>query len=318
MRIVRTVADLREHLSDARAAGARSVGLVATMGALHEGHLSLIRAAAADCDCVVVSLFVNPTQFGPGEDFESYPRDERRDAALAAEAGVDLLFAPPPAEIYPAGFSTEVSVAGIGDVLCGAPDRRGRGHFDGVATVVARLFGICGPDVAYFGQKDYQQTLVIRRMAADLALPVRIEVCPIVREPDGLALSSRNAYLEPADRRRAPALKRALDAAWLAIAAGETLPGAVAAGREVLRKAAIEPEYFEVLRAGDLREPSFEPHESLVIAVAARVGGARLIDNCLVEVPAPAPDPTHPIAWPASAGQTNGTDPVSGAVTTTK
>ncbi len=253
---------------------------------------------------MVMSLFVNPAQFAPGEDFERYPRDEQRDAALAEEAGVDLVFAPSVDEVYPEGFSTTVRVEGITDVLCGAPGSRGPGHFDGVATVVAKLFSICAPDVAYFGQKDYQQTLVIRRMAADLNLAVRVEVCPIVREPDGVALSSRNAYLEPEDRRRAPALKRALDAAERAIASGRTAADAASTGRAVLAEAAIEPEYFEVLRAEDLAQPSGKPGERVVIAVAAQVGRARLIDNCLAEMP-------------VEDARPNGTDPVSGAVTTT-
>jgi pantoate--beta-alanine ligase len=286
------------------------------MGAFHDGHLSLMVRARGDCDVVVVSLFVNPAQFGAGEDLERYPRDELRDAAFAAEAGADILFAPRVAEIYPEGFATTVSVAGIGDVLCGAAERRGRGHFDGVATVVAKLFGICSPDVAYFGQKDYQQTVVIRRMVSDLDLPVRIEVCPIVREPGGLALSSRNAYLTPADRRRATALKRSLDTAALEIAAGGSVPGAVAAGCAVLRGAGIEPEYFEARRAEDLGEPSGTAGERLVIAVAAQVGGARLIDNCLADVPVAMTGTGPSIAWPAAAAGHEGTDPVSGAVTT--
>jgi len=273
------------------------------MGALHEGHVSLLRRARAECDVVVMSLFVNPTQFAPGEDFERYPRDEARDAALAEEAGVDVVFAPSPGEIYPEGFATTVHVTGVTAVLCGDPRSRGPEHFDGVATVVAKLFSICSPDVAYFGQKDYQQTLVIRRMAADLNLPVRVEVCPIVREPDGLALSSRNAYLGSDDRRRAPALKRALDAAQREIAAGSAAEDAAASGRAVLAEAEVDPEYFEVLRADDLSAPSAAPGERLVIAVAARVGPARLIDNCLAEVP-------------VSGARPNGTDPVSGAVTT--
>jgi len=273
------------------------------MGALHEGHVSLLRRARAECDVVVMSLFVNPTQFAPGEDFERYPRDEARDAALAEEAGVDVVFAPSAGEIYPEGFATTVHVTGVTAVLCGDPRSRGPEHFDGVATVVAKLFSICSPDVAYFGQKDYQQTLVIRRMAADLNLPVRVEVCPIVREPDGLALSSRNAYLGSDDRRRAPALKRALDAAQREIAAGSAAGDAAASGRAVLAEAEVDPEYFEVLRADDLSAPSAAPGERLVIAVAARVGPARLIDNCLAEVP-------------VSGARPNGTDPVSGAVTT--
>jgi pantoate--beta-alanine ligase len=302
LKALRTITELRAALAAPRAAG-RVVGLVPTMGALHEGHLGLLRQARADCDVVVMSLFVNPTQFGPGEDFERYPRDAERDAEEAAAEGVDLLFAPPAGEIYPDGFATTVTVRGVSEVLCGAPASRGPGHFDGVATVVAKLFAICVPDVAYFGQKDYQQTIVIKRMAADLDLPVRIEVCPTVREPDGLALSSRNAYLPAADRRRAPMLKRSLDAAGREIAAGRAIEDAQASGRAVLAEAGIEPEYFEVLRAADLTPPAGEPGEGLLIAVAARLGPARLIDNCLAEVP-------------VSGIRPQGTDPVSGAVTT--
>jgi pantoate--beta-alanine ligase len=242
---------------------------------------------------VVMSLFVNPTQFGPGEDFERYPRAWARDAALAEQAGVDLIFAPAPEEIYPEGFATSLRVRGVPEVLCGAPGARGREHFDGVATVVAKLFAICAPDVAYFGQKDYQQTLVIKRMTADLDLPVRVEVCPTVREPDGLALSSRNAYLGPEDRRRAPALKRALDAAERQMAAGMPPAEAAATARAVLAEAAIDPEYLEVLRAEDLGAPSGTPGELLVIAVAAQVGPARLIDNVLTRVPAAVGGPDH-------------------------
>jgi pantoate--beta-alanine ligase len=303
LRTLRTITDLRSALAEVRAEG-RTIGLVPTMGALHDGHVSLLRRARSECDVVVMSLFVNPAQFAPGEDFEHYPRDEARDATIAEEAGVDLIFAPPAEEVYPAGFATKVRVGGVTDSLCGAPTSRGPEHFDGVATVVAKLFSICAPDVAYFGQKDYQQSLVIRRMAADLNLPVRVEVCPIVREPDGLALSSRNAYLGREPRRRAPALKRALDAAERAIAAGGTPAEAAATGRAVLAEADVEPEYLEVLRADDLAAPSGSPGERLVIAVAARVGPARLIDNCLLEVP-------------ESGARANGTDPVSGAVTTT-
>ena len=171
MRTVQTVAELRRAVADARAAG-NSIGLVPTMGSLHEGHLSLVRRAAADCGFVVVSLFVNPSQFGPGEDYERYPRDEQRDAGLAADAGADLLFAPTTREVYPDGFATTVSVAGLTDVLCGSPGSRGASHFDGVATVVAKLLNMCAPDVAYFGQKDYQQSLVIRRVVRDLDIPV--------------------------------------------------------------------------------------------------------------------------------------------------
>src|SRR5215469_10751578 len=199
---LRTKAELRSALADARRAG-QTIGLVPTMGYLHEGHLSLIRAARAECDLVVMSLFVNPTQFGPGEDLDRYPRDEERDLRLAAEAGADLVFAPAVEEVYPDGadaFVTRVEVTGpLTEVLDGDPARRGPEHFRGVTTVVAKLFSLVGPDVAYFGQKDAQQALVIRRMVRDLDMPVRIEVCSTVREPDGLALSSRNAHLSPED-----------------------------------------------------------------------------------------------------------------------
>src|SRR4029077_4335643 len=189
---------------------ARSIGLVPTMGYLHEGHLSLLRAARAECDVVVMSLFVNPAQFGPGEDLDHYPRDEERDAALAAEAGVDFVYAPPVEEVYPEGFCTQIAVEGLTEVLCGDPSRRGPGHFHGVTTVVAKLFNTVQPDVAYFGQKDAQQVATIRRMVRDLDIPVRIEALPIAREPDGFAMSWRNAFPAPGDRERAAALSRAL------------------------------------------------------------------------------------------------------------
>ncbi len=209
VKFVRAKDDLRAMLATARREE-RSIGLVPTMGYLHEGHLSLLRAARAECDVVVMSLFVNPAQFGPGEDLDRYPRDEERDAALAAEAGVDLIYAPSVEQVYPEGFSTQVAVEGLTEVLCGDPARRGPGHFRGVTTVVAKLFNTVQPDVAYFGQKDAQQVAAIRRMARDLDIPVRVEALPIVREPDGLAMSSRNAYLSAGDRERAAALSRAL------------------------------------------------------------------------------------------------------------
>ena len=219
MRTVRTVAELRAALA-ARRDASQTVGLVPTMGSFHDGHLALMRPARETSDCVVVSLFVNPTQFGPTEDLAAYPRDEARDAGLASTAGVDLLFAPPVEEVYPDGFATTVRVDGVSEVLCGDAERRGRGHFDGVTTVVAKLFNMVGPDVAFFGQKDAQQVVVIERMVRDLDIPVRIETVPTVREPDGLALSSRNAYLDPAERDRATALSRALAAAESAVARG--------------------------------------------------------------------------------------------------
>src|SRR5690349_19153414 len=199
MNVARTPAAVREELAAARREG-RSIGLVPTMGYLHEGHLSLLAAAHEECDVVVMSLFVNPTQFRPGEDFDSYPRDEERDLRLAEEAGADLVYAPAPGDVYPDGFSTEVRVSELTEVLDGAPDSRGPEHFHGVTTVVAKLFNTVGPDFAYFGQKDAQQAVVIRRMAADLDFGVQIRILPIVREADGLAKSSRNVRLSPEDR----------------------------------------------------------------------------------------------------------------------
>ncbi|WP_456286482.1 pantoate--beta-alanine ligase [Microbacterium sp. JZ70] len=280
MRIVRTVSDMRAAVRTARAEGA-SIGLVPTMGAFHEGHLSLMRRAREASDVVVVSLFVNPTQFGANEDLGSYPRDEARDAALAEEAGADILFAPPVSEMYPDGFATTIHVSGITDVLCGA--HRGPHHFDGVATVVAKLLSIVTPEVAFFGQKDAQQVLVVRRLVRDLDLPVRIEACPIVREPDGLAMSSRNVYLDAAARAQATALNRALTAAEDLAARGER-DGAVllAAARSVLAEAGIEPEYLELRDAEHLR-PLVRVDRDALLAVAARVGAARLIDNRILK-----------------------------------
>ena len=228
MKVIRTVAELRAELLGARRAG-RTIGLVPTMGSFHEGHLSLMRRARQDCDVVVVSLFVNPTQFNDATDLDAYPRDPERDAGLAADIGVDYLFAPAVEEVYPPGFATTVSVARLTETLEGA--HRGRAHFDGVATVVTKLFNMVGPDVAYFGQKDAQQALVIQRFVRDLDIPVAIEVCPTVREADGLAMSSRNVHLSPADRARAAALHRALSAAREAVSAGERDPSAAREAR---------------------------------------------------------------------------------------
>jgi pantoate--beta-alanine ligase len=281
MRTVRTVAELRAALAARRAAG-QTVGLVPTMGYFHEGHLTLMRAAREACDCVVVSLFVNPTQFGAGEDLDAYPRDEARDAGMAAAEGVDLLFAPPVEEVYPDGFATTVTVDGVSEVLCGDVERRGRGHFDGVTTVVAKLFNMVRPDAAFFGQKDAQQVVVIRKLVRDLDIPVRIETVATVREPDGLALSSRNAYLEPADRERAAALRRALAAAEQAVAGGTVAAAEViAAARGELDAAGIEPEYLELRSTTDL-SPVERVNGSTLLAVAARVGRARLIDNTVL------------------------------------
>jgi pantoate--beta-alanine ligase len=281
VRTVRTVAELRTALSPERGAG-RSVGLVPTMGAFHEGHLSLMRRARSDCDVVVVSLFVNPRQFGPAEDLDGYPRDEARDTALAEHEGVDYLFAPPPEEVYPPGFDTTVAVGGLTSVLCGDPARRGREHFAGVTTVVTKLFNMVAPDVAYFGQKDAQQALVLRKLVRDMDIPVRVEVCPTVREPDGLALSSRNAYLSREERGRARALSRALHAAEERVAAGELAAEAVLdAARAELDAAGVEPEYLELRSAHDL-SPVQRVNGTTLLAVAAQVGRARLIDNTML------------------------------------
>ena len=281
MRIVRSIADLRSQLAPARRAG-RRIGFVPTMGYLHEGHLSLMRRARAACDVVVVSLFVNPTQFNEPADLAAYPRDEDRDASMAARAGVHLLFAPTPEEMYPNGFATAVSVAGLTDVLEGAS--RGVAHFRGVTTVVAKLFNIVEPDVAYFGQKDAQQALVIRRMARDLDFPLHVEVCPTVREADGLAMSSRNVRLDPEQRRQALALRRGLTEAERAIATGERDARRVEqVGSDVMRAAGVPPEYFAVVSAQTLA-PLARIAGDVLIAVAARVGPVRLIDNVLVSV----------------------------------
>ena len=295
LRTVRTVAALRAAVTAARRSG-HTIGLVPTMGSLHDGHLSLMRAADEQCGFVVMSLFVNPAQFGPGEDLDRYPRDERRDAERASACGVDLLFAPPVEEVYPDGFSTSVEVAGLTDVLCGAPGGRGRGHFTGVATVVAKLLNMCRPDVAFFGQKDFQQSLVIRRLVRDLNIPVRVEVCPTVREPDGLALSSRNTYLDVEQRERAASLYRALGAAAQAAQNGAAHAQVRGAALGVLGAAGVDPEYVEVLRADDLAAPRWQPGERLVVAIAAPVGRARLIDNTLIELPSASERPADEVA----------------------
>jgi pantoate--beta-alanine ligase len=280
VRTVRTVSELRATLAEPRRAGA-VIGLVPTMGAFHEGHLSLMRRARADCDVVVVSLFVNPTQFNQTRDLDSYPRDEARDKALATEIGVDYLFAPAAEEVYPPGFATTVSVAGVTEVLEGA--HRGRGHFDGVTTVVTKLLNMVMPDVAYFGQKDAQQALVIRRLVRDLDMPVRIEVQPTVREPDGLAMSSRNVRLSDTDRARAGSLHRALRSIGSAVAEGERDPVTV---REralaELIASGIEPEYLELVST-DTLAPVRRIDGELLALVAAQVGGTRLIDNELIQ-----------------------------------
>ena len=283
MKIVRTKTDLRAALAVARHEG-RSIGLVPTMGCLHEGHLSLVRAARERCEVVVVSLFVNPAQFGAGEDLTAYPSDEARDARLLEAEGVDLLYAPPVEEVYPDGFATAVEVGGLTEVLCGDPAHRGAEHFRGVTTVVAKLFNAVMPEVSFFGQKDAQQAVVVERMARDLDFPVEIAVLPTVREPDGLAMSSRNVYLSPDDRRRAAVLRRALEAAERAEAtSGAPVAAALDAARVVLARAGIEPEYLEARDAESLGEVETFNGRPVLVALAARVGRARLIDNTTIE-----------------------------------
>lgn len=281
MKTVARVHELRTLTDEARAIGAR-VGFVPTMGFFHAGHRSLMRAARAENDFVVVSLFVNPLQFGPTEDLEGYPRDLERDAAAAEAEGVDVLFTPTTEEMYPQPTATTVHVDGLTSGLCG---RSRPTHFDGVTTVVAKLFSMVGPCRAYFGRKDAQQLAVVRRMAADLDLPVEVVGCPLVREADGLAMSSRNAYLEPDDRRAAAILSRALHEAAAEIVNGERDADSV--HRVLTGLVATEPrvqlDYAEVVDAHDLT-PVTEISGDVLVAVAAVVGRARLIDNMTVSV----------------------------------
>ncbi len=281
MRIVRTVADLRAALRPVRGTG--TVGLVPTMGALHEGHLELARRACAGTDVVVMSIFVNPTQFNDPSDLAAYPRDEARDVELAASAGVDLVFAPDVAEIYPPGFTATVTLHGpIVEALEGA--HRGVGHFQGVTTVVAKLFGMVSPDRAYFGQKDAQQVRVVQAMVADLNIPTEIMVVPTVREPDGLAMSSRNRRLSPFDRARAVHVSEALRAAELAAAGGITDAGSIVhAARKVLTDNAIDVEYLELVDADTFQPVPVLMTGPAVLAVAVVIGGVRLIDNVVLQ-----------------------------------
>jgi pantoate--beta-alanine ligase len=286
MKTVRSRTELRQALVEPRHQGKR-IGLVPTMGFFHDGHISLMRQARRDCDVVVVSLFINPAQFAPGEDLDSYPRGEDRDAELAALEGVDLLWTPDAEQMYPEGFATAVEVANdLTGVLEGDPNQRGPSHFRGVTTVVAKLFNSVQPDVAYFGRKDAQQAVVIERMTRDLDFPVQVEVLPTVRDDDGLALSSRNAYLDPEQRERAAAISRALRAAEQAALEGETSTSAlVRAARDELRRAGIEPEYVEARSAEDLSPITELNGRPVLVALAARVGRARLIDNVMITPP---------------------------------
>lgn len=284
-----TIADIgrmRERSRAARGRGLR-VGLVPTMGYLHEGHMSLVRRSLAECGMTVVSIFVNPTQFAPGEDFSRYPRALERDTTMLEETGADVLFHPRIDQMYPregAGYRTWVTVEGMSEVLCGGSRP---GHFRGVATVVTKLLNIVEPDAAYFGQKDAQQAIMIRTMARDLDMAARIEVCPTVREPDGLAMSSRNSYLSPAERAAAPVIHRALAAAAEAAATGERSPRAlidraliVLAGEPLFRT-----EYVELVGTIDLK-PVTTPlaGAEALLAIAGRIGPTRLIDNVIIAV----------------------------------
>ena len=278
MKVARSIAEARALLAPRRVAGDR-IGFVPTMGALHEGHLSLIHEAASACDVVVLSIFVNPTQFGPREDLDAYPRDEAADLRLAEQHGVHLAFCPSVDEMYPQGSETTVSVGRLGEIIEGAARP---GHFTGVATVVAKLLNIVEPRAAFFGQKDAQQVAVVRRLVADLCLPVEIVACPTVRAADGLALSSRNRYLSPEDRRRATALYRSLQSGEQALRERGPVEEAEKRMWEVLiSQEGVEPDYAVAVDPASFGPPSSAG--PILLAVAARVGHTRLIDNLLVE-----------------------------------
>ena len=282
MEVIRSPRDMQRRVRESRRRG-DSVGFVPTMGAFHEGHLSLMRRASNENDVVVASLFVNPKQFGEAADLAAYPRDEATDARLAEEAGVDVLYAPDVAAMYPEGFATTITVSGVSEVLEGA--MRGPGHFQGVATVVAKLLNAVPSNRVYLGQKDAQQVAVLRRMIRDLDFDVDVVVCPTVRESDGLAMSSRNVRLKGDDRVRALALRHGLDAALAAIGSGaQNADAVVEAATRAMRQDGVEPEYFAVVDALSL-EPMTMLHGHILIAVAARVGPVRLIDNELVRIP---------------------------------
>jgi pantoate--beta-alanine ligase len=276
MLLIRKLRDLRAVLDAWRASGA-AIGFVPTMGALHAGHMSLIEAARRAGQRVVVSIFVNPTQFGPNEDFSRYPRDEEGDARQCRAAGADLIFLPPVEAMYPPGSVTRVHLSKLTDTLCG-PFRPG--HFDGVATIVAKLLNLVQPAAAYFGEKDAQQLAVIRRMVADLDIPVRIVGCPTVREPDGLAMSSRNRYLSPEHRRQATCIFAALRQAAAAIAAGQRDAAKLRSDMRAVLEASgpLQIEYAEVVDAATL-QPLEQISSSALLAIAVRIGGTRLIDN---------------------------------------
>jgi pantoate--beta-alanine ligase len=279
MQIFDTVSGLRQFLAAHRAASKR-IGLVPTMGYLHAGHLSLVHAAQRECDVVVMSIFVNPKQFGPQEDFTTYPRDLESDLRQAREAGVDAVFTPAVEEMYPPGFLTEVAVHELTAPLCGAARP---GHFNGVTTVVAKLFNIVGPDRAYFGQKDYQQVTVLRKMTTDLCMPLEVITCPTVREPDGLAMSSRNAYLSPAERQAALVLSQALRLAKERLAQGERQGARLTATlRDYIAKEPLARiEYAAVCDPDTLQEVK-QIFGTILVVLAVYIGKTRLIDNTLL------------------------------------
>jgi pantoate--beta-alanine ligase len=274
----RTVAELREQIGALRRRG-KSIGLVPTMGWLHEGHAALIRASVARADATVVSIFVNPTQFGPSEDFTAYPRDLVRDLAMCEAAEVDVVFAPEADEVYPEGFQTNVEPGPLAEALCG-PFRPG--HFRGVATVVAKLFNMVRPDAAFFGQKDYQQSAIIRRMVLDLNMPMEVVTLPTVREPDGLAMSSRNARLDPDARRRAVCLSRGLLAARAVFDGGERSVERLLSVARAEMGEADSVQYLELVDAETLQPLGPTADRPAVLAVAAFLGPVRLIDNVLL------------------------------------
>jgi pantoate--beta-alanine ligase len=282
MRVGKTMEEIRSLVAEARSSGAGPVGFVPTMGALHEGHYSLIDAASRDCGFVVVSIFVNPTQFAPDEDYQRYPRSFEADLTGCESRGVGAVFTPTADLMYPTGFATKVQVSGVSEPMCG---RFRPGHFDGVATIVAKLFNVVRPDVAYFGAKDYQQTAVIERMVADLNMPLRIEVCPTVRESDGLAMSTRNAYLGSDERSQARALVESLRLAQRLVSEGQR--GAAEIAREMQRLIAEQAplgkiDYVEIVDPDSLQDVQ-TIDRPVVAALAVRFPSARLIDNMRID-----------------------------------
>ncbi len=282
MELITKINKLKAVVRKARAAGLR-IGFVPTMGALHEGHLSLVKKARESADVVVVSIFVNPLQFSPSEDFAKYPRNLSHDVELLTRYAVDFVFAPTPDEFYAKDFETRIDVGDLADKMCG---RHRPGHFAGVATVVAKLFTLVEPQIAFFGQKDAQQAIIVRRMAADLKFPVEVSICPIVREPDGLAMSSRNVYLSPDQRRAAPILYQSLRRAAALILAGERQAEAIRRAIEatLASEPLAKPQYVAIVDTIRL-EPVSVVNETTLIALAVHIGDTRLIDNILVSAP---------------------------------